>query len=176
METYYYTRPLLNMSTAPISIEDDGGNAVGSFHRIFTTRTNKAVSWVVDNWQLSLEGRDIHSERHIKIMDSSPWLGRMRWTITTMHEGCESLSCLKDRTKIATHPRLVWTNEGREYVFSRDPLNRTTTITDSESHAVVGEIARVPGGKLNQRKFVLFEDALCPIALPCIDHIMRMIY
>ncbi|WP_374020512.1 hypothetical protein ABU162_13365 [Paenibacillus thiaminolyticus] len=99
MKTYYYTRPLLKMSTAPISIEDDSGNAVGSFQRLFTTRTNKALSWVVDNWQLSLEGRDIHSERHVKIMDSSPWLGRRKWTIMTMREGSESLSCLNNHNR-----------------------------------------------------------------------------
>ncbi|BFH17641.1 hypothetical protein WJ0W_001960 [Paenibacillus melissococcoides] len=160
------------MSTAPISIEDDSGNAVGSFQRIFTKSTNKALSWVVDNWELSLEGREIHSERHVKMTDSSPWLGRRKWTITTKREGRESLSFLKDRSKIATHPRLVWTNEEREYVISKDPLNRTTTISDSVSHAVVGKIAKVPGGKLNQRELVIYEDALCPIALPCIDHIM----
>ncbi|WGU93054.1 hypothetical protein QJQ58_21160 [Paenibacillus dendritiformis] len=176
MERYYYTCPLLKMSTAPIAIEDEGGNAVGSFHRIFTTRTNKAVSWVVDNWQLSLEGRHIHSELHVKIMDSSPWLGRRKWTITTMREGRESLSFLKDRSKIATHPRLIWRNEEHEYVIAKDPLNRTATISDSCSHAIVGEIAKVPGGKLNQRELVIYENALCPLVLPCIDRIMRTLY
>lgn len=176
METYYYTRPLLKMSTTPIPIEDDSGNGIGSFRRIFQTNTNKAVSWVVDNWELSFEGRHIHSELYVKIMDSSPWLGRRKWTIATMREGRESLSFLKDRSKIATHPRLIWTNEEREYVIANNPLNRTTTISDSGSHAVVGEIAKVPGGKLNQRELVIYENALCPIVLPCIDRIMKTIY
>lgn len=176
MGTYYYTRPLLKMSTAPISIEDDGGNAVGSFRRIFTTSTNKAVSWAVDNWELSMEGQDVRSEMHVKIIDSSPWFGRRKWTITTMREGKESRSFLEDQSKITTHPRLIWTMEERTYALSTELMNRTTTISDSCNSAVVGEIANGPGGKLNQRELVIYENALCPIVLPCIDHIMKTIY
>jgi len=177
MKKYVYNRPLLKRSTAPILLKDERDQAIGSIRKTYKNKMNRALSWAIDHWELSLKGEDLQAGTSVEIVDGSSWFGRKKWTVTVTREGGESVtSTLRDQSKIATHPKFELVHEGQTYTVSKDLLNRTTRILNSNGNAIICEMKNVSFGKGIKREIVMHGDALCPIFAACLDHLFHTLY
>ncbi|OBZ11283.1 hypothetical protein [Bacillus sp. FJAT-26390] len=128
--------PLLRMSTSPVLINDEIGQAVGTMNRYHSSKIQRLMNTLFDNvvnnvQAFNLEGEvqaDIKEINTIKTLLMEKWHVRLR----EQHFICEN------RTKIRTHPQFYYEKGTVKVWIKKDFTDRTIRFTVDQ--VVVAEV------------------------------------
>lgn len=176
MRRYVYTRPLIKVSTSPIHIKDGHDHPVGSIQRTFKSSFFRACSWVIDSWELSVEGKDERTGEEVKLYDNRVWFSRNSWTVTVQDNDKVQRGILRDQSKAITTPRFHLRIEDQEYEVSRELLSRSTRFIHVHHNHLVCEIEHHVASGYMKRQMHVHDESLSPILLGSIDHLIKTMY
>ncbi|MCM3783411.1 hypothetical protein M3231_10535 [Neobacillus mesonae] len=175
MEIYTYTAPLLPHSKTD-SILQSGNQDFGSLKRVYRNRRLEIASWIIDSLEVSVRGEDLHSGFQVYIKDNMTWLGRNTWSIfSNGPDGKERNDNLRDRTKMKLSPVLIFTYKDEEYTYSREAMDKTSRVRNAGEN-LVADIDYESMKTMLTRNIKMYNDALPPMLLACVDRTARLLY
>ncbi|AOV07365.1 tubby C-terminal domain-like protein [Sporosarcina ureilytica] len=130
---YFTVLPMSNYSGKQIEIIDANSVRVGFIQRTYKSFWDKLLHYSPLTISF-LETVNIDGGNHdtyLKIREQSfkSNLLKLKWDIFLKDTVQENQFLLEDKTKISTNPRLVYHKNNKEYVFRKDPFNRTCKIS-----------------------------------------------
>jgi len=141
MRTYTFKQPLMRMNQTPFDLLDESGRKVGSIQRFYRKGYEKMLDLVFDNWVCHVRVTDAdRRERAVAEEEVSlQSFVRERWSLT-LHEagGSETLNGIR-KTKIKTNPRLLFENDRRGVLITRDIGDKNTRFLDQATGQILAE-------------------------------------
>ncbi|CAM4481848.1 tubby C-terminal domain-like protein [Paenibacillus tarimensis] len=178
MKTFHYTLPVLKLSSAWITIYAGGenGEPAGSIRRYYRNRLSQLICWVMDSYDMNIEGQDTNHAQAVQLIDRHIWIGRNKWNAAILKEGRENSAEVNDITKIKLSPRfeIIWGDRTLE--LTRELLNRRTVVTDRESGLELAVIKFGAGLDYRKRSITIYEEGVCPLLTACLDYLMVKVY
>jgi hypothetical protein len=131
---YQFMQPLLKQSLKPHEITNKEKHIVGSIQRFYQNKLQRLLDFFIDGFFLHIK---VHDENNIvKVQAIQRYtLIKDSWEI---HDNNE-IHILRDITKIKTNPRYSFSYKGKEYLISKDYLDKYIRIKDNQSNKVISE-------------------------------------
>lgn len=176
MRRYVYKRPLLKVSTTPIPIKDEYDHSIGCMQRTYRGKLSTACSWVLNSWEVSINGEDNRTGEAVRLADNRIWFNRNSWTVTITRQGEMKTGILRDQSKAITNPKFSYAIDDQEYLISKEPLSRITQIVHVNKDVLVCEIEHAAISTRTKRTLTLQREDLSPILLASMDHLIISMY